>query len=1292
ALLRLGLGHLPLDRDAPSLSTGERQRLRLAQQLEDDLAGLTYVLDEPSVDLHPATRGELQAILRDLVAAGNTVLTVEHDLELVRGADHVVDIGPGPGAAGGRLLYQGPPVGLVGADSPTGRAMATASAPFVATRPAEGPKLWVRGARARNLKAIDVPFLVRAVNVVTGVSGAGKTTLVHHVLAPAVRGDRTLDPGALTGLDGAAGLAVVTLDQRPLGRTPRSNPATYTKLFDVIRAAFARTDEAKARGFDKGRFSFNTEGGRCPTCEGAGVQTVGMHFLGDVTVPCPACDGRRFDDETLAVKWAGLDIAQVLALSVDEARVVFAELPEASRHLDALAAVGLGYVALGQPANTLSGGEAQRVRLAAELARPVSGPALYLLDEPTRGLHPADLPPMQAALRALAEAGHTVVVVEHHPQIWRSADWVVDLGPGGGEDGGRLLYAGPVVGLSAVADSATGAYLTAPPALPAAGATPPAPLDVRLFGVRTHNLQGVDVTFPAGALTVVQGPSGSGKSSLVFDTLTAEAGRRLVGRLSAHVRRLVRRLPAPELDRAQGLTATVALKQRRPAPQPRSTVGTVTEAQDLLRLLFSRVGEPSGLPASAFSFNTERGACPRCTGLGVVLRADPERLITAPQHPLLGGAAAGTRLGAYFTEPDGQHAATLLAAATARRLDLSSPYEALGPEARALVLHGDPEPRAVVWYYKRGKRTGEHHFTAPWAGLLGLVEEEHAKAHLEGGGDAEALMRRLPCDTCGGARLAPGPAAVRVAGRGLGEVNATAVAHLGPWLDALPTAGPARVVADELRPRLDALVDLGLGHLALGRGADTLSAGELQRVHLAAQVGARATQLTFALDEPSRGLHASDVRRLVQVLLRLRDAGNTVVVVDHHPEVARAADHVVCLGPGAGTAGGRVVAEGPATSALSGATPDQPAGRGPVGEGGGQGTGLPVPVRVLDRAAGRRPGSAGTQKARAPTLTITGARAHNLQVDLHIPLTGLTALVGPSGSGKSTLVREVLVPSHRARRPVGCTAFSGLDPDAPLFYLDQGPLPDGELQIPATVLGLFDDLRASFARAPAAKQAKLTKAMFSFRQGNGRCPACKGAGRVVVPLDFLADARGPCEACGSRRYRPEVLACTVDGRSIADVLDLTLAEAPEVLGEHPALTQAVALGLGHVTLGRPASTLSGGEAQRLKLAEVLAARPGATRGGRRARSPDSAVFVLDEPSTGLDPEGVLGVQAVLRALADAGHGVLITTHDLSLVLGADHVIELGPGGGPEGGRVVFAGPPGALSGADTATGRALASQ
>lgn len=1260
-LLRLGLGHLPLGRAAKSLSSGELQRIRLAQQLDDDLSGLTYVLDEPSVDLHPCSREHLQAILRTLVQAGNTVLTVEHDPHLIAGCDHVVDIGPGPGAAGGKLLFSGPPQGLAQLDTPTGRALRARPKPPQRRPTEDHARLWLRGATARNLAGDDVPFLLGALNVVLGVSGAGKTTLVAQVLAPAIErslGRSTAAPGAHRCVDNAESIQqVIRLDQRPLGRTPRSNPATYTKLFDVIREAFAATETARNLGFKATRFSFNTAGGRCPTCEGAGVIRVGMHALGDVSVTCAECDGQRFDAQTLQVTLDGLNVHQVLDLEVQQAQAHLRDLPDAVRILDALDRVGLGYLPIGQPATDLSGGEAQRVRLATELARPVKGQALYVLDEPTKGLHPEDLGPVLGSFAHLVGLGHTLVVVEHNPAVWRAADWLIELGPGAGDEGGRVLFAGPPHALAAKSGSASARVLadaSAPEARIERGGSVEAPVHrLRLFGAHTHNLQHVDLELPVGALTVLAGPSGSGKSSLAFDTLAAEANHRLSARLGAHVRSRVQQLPRPALDRVEGLTPTVALRQRTPSPQPRSTVGTLTEVQDFLRLLFSRVGTPSGRPASSLSFNHEVGACPHCTGLGFELRADPERLLTHPERPVLDGAFAGTKIGRHFTDPDGQHAAVLRAAAARAQLDIRGPFEALPAATVDFLLRGDGQPSLpVTWSFKRGGRAGEHRFDSAWLGLLGLLEDEYARTHLGKGAQLESLMRRETCPVCAGGRLGPRALQLKVAGLHLAQVSLRPISTLSPWLESLEQdSAPAlqREVLSpllaELRPRLDALIQLGLGHLHPHRGADTLSAGELMRVHLAAQIAAPMTGVTFVLDEPTRGLHPEDVQGLLRAVRRLTEAGNTVVLVEHSKMACRMADHLVVLGPGSGPQGGRIEYAGP-----------------------------PKGYAWLEAApAGALPKLTSVRSPQAGRLEIRDAHAHNLQhLDLTLPGQGVTVIAGPSGSGKSTLTHTAIVPAYR-------------EAYAQLQVIAQTPLVGGWSSIVATALGVFEPLRALFAKSPEAKAAGLGKSAFAFTTGPGRCPACKGTGGVSVSLDFLPDAHARCEVCGGRRFAQKVLACQVDGRSIADVLDLSVQEALEVFATQAAIRRPLEfmayLGLSHMVLGRGTPTLSGGEAQRVRLAAHLA-------DPLKART----LFVLDEPSRGLDAAGVLRVQTLVRALAEAGHGVLMVTHDLDLISGADHVVELGPGAGPDGGRVVFEGRPDELRASPSATGRALAAR
>jgi excinuclease ABC subunit A len=457
-LSEVGLGYLSLDRRTATLSGGEAQRIRLATQIGSGLVGVVYVLDEPTIGLHPRDTHRLLESLRDLRDLGNTVLVVEHDPDTIRAADHVVDLGPGAGKHGGEVVFQGSVKSLL-------RKKGLATSDFVAGRraidrpPARSkPRsyLRVKKARAHNLKRVDLKIPTQRLTCITGVSGAGKSSLLFDVLWAAADQPKSA-PGEVKGLDRFGTVYVV--DQLPIGTTPASNPATYTKAFDPIRKLFAKIPEARMRGYTPGRFSFNRPGGRCEACDGRGAVRVEMHFLADVWVPCDECRGRRFNRETLEVKYKGRSIADVLEMEISEARVFFANIPQVVRILATLDDVGLGYLALGQPATTLSGGEAQRVKLASELARRARSEVLYLLDEPTCGLHAVDIEKLVAVLHRLVDNGHTVVVVEHNLDFIRTADWVVDLGPEGGDAGGRLVAEGPLETIRTTPASHTGRAL-----------------------------------------------------------------------------------------------------------------------------------------------------------------------------------------------------------------------------------------------------------------------------------------------------------------------------------------------------------------------------------------------------------------------------------------------------------------------------------------------------------------------------------------------------------------------------------------------------------------------------------------------------------------------------------------------------------------------------------------------------------------------------------------------------------------------------------------------------------------
>jgi excinuclease ABC subunit A len=599
-LRHVGLGYLTLSRSADSLSGGEAQRIRLAAQLGAGLQGVLYVLDEPSIGLHPRDHGKLLGALRALRDQGNTVVVVEHDESTLRSADQLIDIGPGAGQHGGHLVSQGTPAEVARGDSPTGRMLSgRLEMPRPdERRPGNGNVLTITGARGFNLKGVDAVVPLGAFTAVSGVSGSGKSTLVVRTLQRAVLRHlqrETADPepyDTIEGLDAVEELVVI--DAAPIGRTPRSNPATYTGAFGPIRDLFARLPESALRGWEPGRFSFNVEGGRCEVCQGAGAQLIELQFLAPVTVPCEECGGARFNADTLGVRFKEHSIADVLGLTIEEALALFADLPKIAKPLQALVDVGVGYLTLGQPSTTLSGGEAQRVKLAKHLQRNARKHTLYLLDEPTTGLHAQDVARLLASLQRLVDGGHTVLVIEHNLDVLRAADHLIELGPDGGAGGGELIVSGTPEAVEATEDSPTGEALRSESALAHEQLIPApdvevAPRDtIRVEGAKTHNLKDITVEIPRDALTVVTGPSGSGKSSLALDTIYAAGRQRFVESLSTYARQFLASRDRPPVERIDGLGPAVAVEARTSLGHPRSTIATTTEIHDHLRVLWAR--------------------------------------------------------------------------------------------------------------------------------------------------------------------------------------------------------------------------------------------------------------------------------------------------------------------------------------------------------------------------------------------------------------------------------------------------------------------------------------------------------------------------------------------------------------------------------------------------------------------------------------------------------------------------------------------------------------------------------
>jgi len=1444
-LLNVGLDYLSLDRTAPTLSGGESQRIRLAGQIGCGLVGVLYVLDEPSIGLHPRDNHRLLSTLRQLRDLGNTVVVVEHDEDTMRSADRIIDFGPGPGVRGGEVVADGTAEDVAAAArSLTGAYLSGRQQIEVPShrRDGNGKALKVVHATHNNLKGIDVTIPLGKFVCVSGVSGSGKSSLVGDILIESLRrdlGGGRGEPGAHKKIEGLEHLdKMIAIDQSPIGRTPRSNPATYIKVFDDIRKLYMQLPEAKTRGYKPGRFSFNVSGGRCEACEGNGSTRLEMDFLADVWVTCPVCKGHRFNRETLHVRFKGKSISDVLEMDIQQALTHFENIPAVHDKLQTLHDVGLDYLKLGQPSPTLSGGEAQRIKLARELVKRSTGKTLYILDEPTTGLHFADIQMLLKVLHGFVNAGNTVLVVEHNLDVVKTADWVIDLGPEGGAAGGRIVAAGTPEEVARVKESHTGQALVpmlkvglpcrGGPEASGAGSNRkkgrkaaqsaaqtsgharqarPTSESIRVTGAREHNLKGVDVEVPRDKMTVCCGVSGSGKTSLAFDTIYAEGQRRYVESLSSYARQFVAQMQKPQLEHIEGLSPAIAIEQKHMGHTPRSTVGTVTEIYDYLRVLMARLGTPycpgcelpigtqttdqivdkimaqpagtklyllaplsirvgesydtlwaevrsqgyqrirvngtthqvdnppeidrrrkhdvevvvdritvrhdlrsriaesveaaldlgTGVLRTAtvddarpeprwetqvfsqhfacdqcgrsfeplaphhFSFNSALGWCPACEGLGTQTGANPAALLRDPKLTLRQGAV---RLWPAADNP--LFGPMLDAICEQTGVPADAPLGELTTRQRRIILYGSGEqwievPRQASPKASRGRKPPEDvpQLKFQYKGLYPALDEA-SKLSPRLRARLEHLVDEVECSACSGSRLRDDAAAMRLWDRTIGDLCALPLTQLRDVMkDWQPDASQKKIAGELLREignRVEFLIEVGLEYLTLARPAPTLSGGESQRIRLASQVGSGLCGVLYVLDEPTIGLHPRDNRRLLSALERLRDLGNTLLLVEHDREVIAAADQLLDFGPAAGNHGGQIVARGtPAavTKAKGSVTGPYLSGR----------KAIPVPTN-------RRP-----LPQHGPWLTIVGARQNNLRdVTCRIPLGALTAVTGVSGSGKSSLIDDVLYNAlarrlHRAATVVGAhDELRGVEQINKVIRVDQRPLGNTPTSNPATYTGVFDLIRALYAQLPESRVRGYTPRRFSFNSPGGRCEDCEGNGQKRIEMHFLPDIWVECDTCRGKRYEPETLAVMFHGQSISDVLEMSCEAALKIFENIAPVRRILQtlcdVGLGYVQLGQPAPTLSGGEAQRVKLAAELA-RP----------DTGQTLYLLDEPTTGLHFEDLARLLEVLQRLVDLGNTVVVIEHNLDVIKTADWIIDLGPEAGADGGQIVVAGTP-----------------
>ncbi len=916
-------------------------------------------------------------------------------------------------------------------------------------------------------------------------------------------------------------------------------------------------------------------------------------------------------------------------------------------------------------------------------------------------------------------------------------------------------------------------------------------------GAREHNLKNVNLVLPRNRLIVFTGLSGSGKSSLAFDTIYAEGQRRYVESLSAYARQFLGQMEKPDVDQIEGLSPAISIDQKTASRNPRSTVGTVTEIYDYLRLLFARIGKPhcpncrrpisrqtvqqivdqvmelpggtrlqllaplvrgrkgeyaklfeemrrrgyvrvrvdgevreleeeirldkqkkhtievvidrlvvreevktrladsleaalklseglvliqevgggeqtfserfacpecgfsfEELTPRAFSFNSPYGACPECSGLGTRAEFSVDLIIPYPELTINEGA-----IHPWSGHP-GYYRQFLEAAALHYQIDLDRPFAGLNQDEKELLLYGSPEPLPFRYVNMFGR---VRNYRKPFPGIMNLLQRRYSSTESEDSRQELArYMETKLCPACRGLRLKESSLAVLLNGRNIAEISSFTVAAALAYFQDLELTDRetriARQVLKEIIERLQFLNNVGLKYLTLDRAAATLSGGEAQRIRLATQIGSGLMGVIYILDEPSIGLHLRDNARLLGTLKKLRDLGNTVIVVEHDEGTIRAADHVVDIGPGAGAHGGKIVAQGTLPEIMANRdsiTGDYLAGR------------KSIPVPAQRRPPGER------------RLWIRGAREHNLKdIDVEIPLGLFVCVSGVSGSGKSTLVNEILARAlgrllHRSREPAGAhRVIEGVEHLDKVIVVDQSPIGRTPRSNPATYTGLFSDIRELFAKAPEARRRGYRPGRFSFNVKGGRCEACRGDGILRIEMHFLPDVYVPCEVCRGKRYNRETLEVLYKGKNIADVLAMPVSEALDFFSAIPKLQRRLQMiddvGLGYIQLGQPATTLSGGEAQRVKLATELS-----------RRSNGRALYILDEPTTGLHLADISKLLLILERLVDSGNTVVVIEHNMDVLKRADYLIDLGPEGGAEGGRVIAAGTPEEIALADS---------
>ncbi|MBW0454569.1 MAG: excinuclease ABC subunit UvrA [Candidatus Kinetoplastibacterium crithidii] len=1310
ALNNIGVGYLTLNRQSKTLSGGELQRINLTTAIGSSLINTLFIIDEPTNGLHYCDVHKVIQELKQLRNIGNCVIAIEHNKEAILSADRLIEMGPGSGINGGNIIFDDHPSKIIQSNTITGKYIQEKNQPYKSNFQQNNQKniINIIGAHANNLKNINLKIPLNNFICITGISGSGKSSLVKEIIYNSIvdfkeTGNKKIKTAKnITGIENI--IETYLIDSSPLIKSSRSTPASYLGIFEIIRDIFVKTDLSIERNYKPNVFSMNSGLGRCPECEGKGFKKIEMQFISDLYIECDECEGKRFRPEILEIKIYRnnqlYSIDQVLDMTIQEAMMIFDNDAVLTDALSCMVSLGLNHIILGQTISIMSNGEIRRLKLAKYLvkfrSKNTNKNSLLLLDEPTAGLHINEIDLLITVLKDVVKSGNTVIAVEHNLQLISSSDWICDLGPGAGEKGGEIVALGTPEDIKKNNISLTGKALREQDVI---SNTIQKQFfhkntirkisknnKIKIFNAYENNLKNINLELPLGKFIAITGVSGSGKSTIAFDILFNEGQRRYLMTMNAYARSIIHTAHKPHVDKIINLPPTAAISQRLNSAGYKSTVGTISEINNFLRLLFSKVGQlycyKCGLKITSLTIEQIISRIKNIYYNKIVTIATPIKTtdktlikslikqlnISIDRDKLKENIIIYLPIEEIKINKENE---ILLNKTIKNALEYSNGFVQISEKIESTCLK--LEYKSIVYstkqtclhcqidYPKIDSQLFSYNNKKGWCdtcqgtGMLIKNQEPQKTTH------PKQYDNDLKCNICYGKRLNKISLSVLWENLNINDLISMSIDDLRAFfkkkIHEISKDKVANEIIKEIIKRLNFMTNLGIGYLCLNRSEPTLSGGESQRVHLSSQLGSESQGICYILDEPTIGLHPRDNKALIKSLINLTNNGNTVIVVEHDPEVIKSASYLIEIGPGAGVRGGRIINQGPMKTIIK---DDQSFFTKHLT--------LPDVNKLIF-------------KKKIPSknnLEIKNASQNNLKnISTKFPLGFLNVVTGVSGSGKSTLIRNILFNNIKSRLDdksyvwEHCENIKNFENISKILSVDQTPIGKNSRSCPATFIGFWDEIRKIFSNSNESKIRGWSTSRFSFNSKEGRCEECKGTGIKTIEMNFMTNSKSQCDLCNGSRFNSETKTIEFSGYNIGEILSMNVDEALKTFANFPKISRPLELmqeiGLGYLPIGQSSSNLSGGEAQRIKIVTELSKMRDFTDNKK------NTLYILDEPTIGLSSYDIKKLVLVLRKLTELNNTVIVIEHNLDFIIQSDWIIDIGPEGGQNGGQLLFQG-------------------